>query len=105
MSQTPPKKQQDTDEDEVLGKAYDPRIVGRTWVYVQPYRMHMVASVGLMVLIAGANLAQPYLTKLAIDHIEAVATQTAAGRAIVPGDFTLLTVVALVYVACALASW
>ena len=60
--------QQRNQNGEVLGKAYDPQIVSRTWVYVQPYRGRMVFAVFLMICIAVANLAQPYLVKVAIDQ-------------------------------------
>jgi ABC-type multidrug transport system fused ATPase/permease subunit len=81
------------DEDEVLGKAYDPRIVRRTWSYVRPHQAKMLAALGLMLCIATANLLQPYLVKLAID----VAIQNA--------DLGLLTLAALAYVGTALVIW
>ena len=91
----PPKpvRRDDDDADEVLGKAYDPRIVSRTWTYVRPYRGRMALAVLLMIAIAGANLAQPYLIKLVIDG------------AIQQGDVRLLTLSAGAYVVCALVSW
>ncbi|MDQ3701758.1 MAG: hypothetical protein M3442_12680, partial [Chloroflexota bacterium] len=38
----PTRDGKDSEEDEVFGKAYDPRIVRRTSAYVRPYRRHMV---------------------------------------------------------------
>src|SRR5690242_15824921 len=104
-TQTARRKRDDLDEDEVLGKAYDPRIVARTWVYVHPYRMHMAAAVGLMILIAVCSLSQPFLTKLAIDRIQLVAGRASAGGGgIQAGDLQFITLVALGYVVCALGS-
>ena len=57
-----------TEDDEVLGKAYDPRIVARTWEYVKPHRGRMVLATLLMILIACANLSGPYLIKVALDR-------------------------------------
>ncbi|HXH27921.1 MAG TPA: ABC transporter ATP-binding protein, partial [Candidatus Polarisedimenticolia bacterium] len=54
-------------EDEVLGKAYDARLVGRLREFVAPQAPLMGASVTLMVVVMAAQLAQPYLVKLVID--------------------------------------
>ena len=54
-------------EETVLGKAYDARIVKRLWRYVQPYRRLVVLSVAVLFVIAGVQLVQPYLIKIAID--------------------------------------
>jgi ATP-binding cassette subfamily B protein len=54
-------------DDTVLGKAYDARIVRRLWGYVRPYRGLVALSVGLLLVIAAVQLAQPYLIKVAID--------------------------------------
>ena len=59
-----------SDHEEVLGKAYDARLMRRLLGYMRPHRVAigwtLVAIVGLSVL----QLAPPYLTKVAIDaHI------------------------------------
>ncbi|MEA5114969.1 MAG: ABC transporter ATP-binding protein [Geobacteraceae bacterium] len=57
-------------EDEIVGKAYDRRLLGRFLGYLAPYRMLAVASLLLLPPIAAAKLAQPWLLKIAIDgHI------------------------------------
>ncbi len=57
-------------EDEVLGKAYDARLVRRLWRYVHPYRGLVALSVTLLLSVSAAQLVQPYLMKVAIDdHI------------------------------------
>ena len=55
-------------DEDALGKAYDGRIVRRTWAYVRPYRGTCWPATALMICIAGANLAQPFLIKIAIDQ-------------------------------------
>ena len=90
----PPRpKAHDEEDDEVLGKAFDQRIVARTWVYVHPYRVQLLWATLLMMCIAVGNLAGPYLIKLAIDS------------AIADGDRSLLVVAAGGYVAASLLVW
>jgi len=54
-------------EEEVLGKAYDSRLMKRLLVYLKPYRGLVVLSVFILLISSLAQLAAPYLTKIAID--------------------------------------
>jgi len=54
-------------EDEVLGKAFDARLMRRLIRFLVPYRALFAACVLLTVLIAGIQLAIPYFSKIAID--------------------------------------
>jgi len=54
------------DEDQ-LEKAYDSRLMGRLLGYVKPYWQWMSLAIVLLLLITVADLARPYLIKLAID--------------------------------------
>ena len=55
------------EDDEVLGKAYDARLMRRLLAFVRPHT-HLVAASGvLLLLVSGVQLLQPYLVKLAID--------------------------------------
>ena len=56
------------DEDEILGKAYDGRIVRRLVPYLKPYRLIILVSLVLLLFSSAMDLAGPYLTKVAIDH-------------------------------------
>jgi len=57
-------------EDEIVGKAYDRKLLGRFIRYLRPYRRLVVCSLLLLPFIAAAKLAQPWLIKIAIDsHI------------------------------------
>ena len=56
--------------DEVLGKAYDARLMRWLLTYLRPHRRAVVVSLAAIVGYSGLQLAQPYLTKVAIDdHI------------------------------------
>ncbi len=54
-------------EDEVLGKAFDARLMRRLIRFLKPYRALFAACVLLTVVIAGIQLAIPYFSKIAID--------------------------------------
>ena len=56
------------DEEPVLGKAYDARIVRRLWRYVRPYRALVLLSFLLLLAVGAAQLVQPYLIKRGIDE-------------------------------------
>src|SRR5699024_6148413 len=54
---------------QVLGKAYDPRIVRRLLGFLRPYRQKVWLAVGLVLLATAADLAMPLLFKQAIDEV------------------------------------
>jgi ATP-binding cassette subfamily B multidrug efflux pump len=54
-------------EEEVLGKAYDSRLMKRLLGYLRPYKWQVVVALFSIVLKAGADVLGPYLTKTAID--------------------------------------
>ena len=55
-------------EDEILGRAYDARLMRRLLTYLRPYRWPVVLSVVLLLLTAGMDLLGPYFVKVAIDR-------------------------------------
>jgi ATP-binding cassette subfamily B protein len=55
-------------DDEVLGKAYDARLMRRLGHYLRPYWRPVALSFAAIVIGAAAQLAQPYLMKVAIDR-------------------------------------
>ena len=55
-------------EDEILGKAYDARLMRRLLGYLRPYRWAVIGSILLLLLNAGADLLGPYFVKVAIDR-------------------------------------
>jgi ATP-binding cassette, subfamily B, multidrug efflux pump len=57
----------DHHEEEVLGKAYDARLMRRLLKYLWPYKWHALTALVLTILSAPLVLAGPPLTKAAID--------------------------------------
>jgi len=54
-------------EEEVLGKAYDGRLMRRLVTYLRPYKWHVVVALGAIILKSGLDVLGPFLTKIAID--------------------------------------
>jgi ATP-binding cassette subfamily B protein len=54
-------------EEEVLGKAYDSRLMKRLLTYLAPYKWQTVLAIVAILIKAGADVLGPYLTKVAID--------------------------------------
>jgi ATP-binding cassette subfamily B protein len=55
-------------EDDILGAAYDSRLMGRLLRYVRPYRVAVAGAVVLLLLTSLASLVGPYLVRVAIDE-------------------------------------
>jgi len=73
------------DHDDVVGRAYDRRLMARLWAVSRPHRGLLVASAVLFPLISVVELVQPLLIKIAIDdHI-------------LKGDWPGLTRIALLF--------
>ena len=88
-------------DDEVLGKAYDARLMRRLLGYMRPYRARIGLAFFAILGLSLLQLAPPYLTKVAID------THIAAGDAdgLTPLALLLLGVLALSYVLEAVQTW
>ncbi len=74
-------------EETVLGKAYDARLVRWLWGWVRPHRRLVLLSLMLFICVSAVQLVQPYLIKVAIDNY------------MVPGRLEGLTTVALLFLA------
>jgi ATP-binding cassette subfamily B protein len=85
-------------EEEVLGKAYDAKLMRRLLRYLRPYKTQV--AVALAAIISGSvlQLAQPYLMKIAIDRY--IATQDLGGvdRIAIAYFFILIASFVLEYV-------
>src|SRR5581483_862865 len=57
----------DAHEEEVLGKAYDSRLMKRLLTYLRPYKWQVMLALTAIVLKAVADVFGPYLTKVAVD--------------------------------------
>lgn len=54
-------------DDEVLGKAYDARLMKRLLGYVKLYKKYVVFAILLNIVVAALGPVRPYLTKIAVD--------------------------------------
>ena len=72
-------------EEEVLGKAYDSRLMARLLRYLGPYKRQVAAAVGFLMLASALAMVGPYLTKVALDE------------AVPRSDGRLLVVLAAIY--------
>src|SRR5215831_8465453 len=54
-------------EEEVLGKAYDSRLMKRLLGYLRPYTWQVTVALAAIILKAAMDVAGPYLTKIAVD--------------------------------------
>ena len=55
-------------DEQVLGKAYDARLMHRLLGYIKPYRGSAVLAVLCILAASALSVIQPYLTKIAIDR-------------------------------------
>jgi len=78
--------QHTSSDDDILGKAYDPRIMRRLLGYLKPHRAQIILALVLMAVHSAAALAGPYIIRLAIDE------------GMVKGQTTLLTRLVLLFV-------
>jgi ATP-binding cassette subfamily B protein len=58
----------DLNEEQVLGKAYDARLMRRLLGYIRPYRGSAYLAILCLIAGSGFSILQPYLTKVAIDR-------------------------------------
>jgi ATP-binding cassette subfamily B protein len=80
-------------EEEVLGKAYDARLMRRLLTYLRPHASYVAGALLALVGDAVTQLAPPYLVKVAIDEY------------IAQGDLAGLNAIAVVYLVVLLASF
>ena len=69
-------------EEEVLGKAYDSRLMKRLLSYLRPYKWQVTGALLTIVLKALADVLGPYLTRTAIDKYLASANAGGARKSI-----------------------
>ena len=54
-------------EEEILGKAYDARLMKRLIKYLKPYRWYVLLGVLLSIIVSGMEAVRPWFTKYAVD--------------------------------------
>ena len=55
-------------EEEILGKAYDSRLMRRLLTYLRPYRWQVTIAIASIILKSGCDVLGPYLVKVAVDR-------------------------------------
>jgi len=81
------------DEDEVLGKVYDSKVISRLPKYMAPVKSWLALGAAGTVIRSLAALALPYLVAVATD------------RFIIEGNLGGLNIIAILYIGAALAVW
>ncbi len=54
-------------EDEILGKAYDSKLMKRLIRYLRPYKIQVIIAIILSLLVSALEAVRPYFTKVAVD--------------------------------------
>jgi ATP-binding cassette subfamily B multidrug efflux pump len=55
-------------EEEILGRAYDARLMRRLLKYLRPYTWHVVLGILLSIAVSAMEAVRPYFTKIAVDE-------------------------------------
>ncbi len=87
-------------EEEVLGKAYDSRLMRRLLKYLRPYTWQVALALAAIIIKAAADVLGPYLTKVAIDKYldRAPGTHSPLDRWLSPQPWTGIAQIAFLYV-------
>jgi ATP-binding cassette subfamily B multidrug efflux pump len=54
-------------EEEILGKAYDNKLMKRLLHYLRPYKWYVGTAILLSIVVSGLEAVRPYFTKIAVD--------------------------------------
>ena len=79
-------------DDDVLGKAYDGRLLARLFAYIHPYRAQLIAAVIFMATSSALAVSGPWVVGRAVDAVTA-------------GDVSTLRTWTLVFAAVAVVEW
>lgn len=80
-------------EEEVFGKAYDPKIIRRIWAFVHPYRKQIYIAVGAVIVFTLTQLAIPLIIRYAIDNGMAAGLSGTRTLALTVAAFVLVILV------------
>lgn len=90
MAEPGPSRARGMRDEEVLGKAYDSRLIRRLWRFVVPHWPLLLLGLVLIPLAIGFELAQPYLLKIVIDDY--IAARELDGLELVALAYVLLVI-------------
>ena len=92
-------------EEEVLGKAYDARLMARLLRHLRPYALPVAGAVLLLMLASGLAVVGPYLTKIALDEAIPAGDASHLLRLAVVYAVTLLLIFAAQYAQALVTTW
>ena len=94
-------------EEEVLGKAYDSRLMRRLLTYLRPYRLQVTIAIVSIVLKSFADVLGPDLTKVAVDRYLAPANAPTSGlwSWLSPRPMTGIAQISAIYIGLLLATF
>lgn len=92
-------------EEEVLGKAYDARLMARLLRCLRPYALPVAGAVLLLMLASGLAVVGPYLTKIALDEAVPAGDLAHLLRLAVVYAVTLLLIFAAQYAQALVTTW
>jgi ATP-binding cassette subfamily B multidrug efflux pump len=92
-------------EEEILGKAYDGKLMRRLLTYLRPYRRHVVLAILLSIVVSAMEAIRPYFVAIAVD--KNIAQKDGHGLLITTIEFFSLLVVRAVmqYLNTYLTQW
>jgi ATP-binding cassette subfamily B multidrug efflux pump len=97
--QTDPRKPKQQDDD-VVGKVYDARLMRRLVAYLSPYKLQVAISGVAIVLKAASDVLGPYLVKVAVDtYFAPTGHPSWLGRHLAPDPEHGVTQIGLLYLA------
>ncbi len=89
-------------DDEVVGKVYDARLMRRLVKYLRPYKLQVILSAASILIKAASDVAGPYLVKVAVDTYMSATPKEKLSRLahhLSPDPFTGITEIAGLYLA------
>src|SRR5579871_68192 len=95
-------------DDDVVGKAYDGRLMRRLLTYLRPYKLQTILSAFAIFFKAGSDVLGPYLVKVAVDTYMTDATPAKLSwlaRHLSPTPMTGITQIAALYLGALLLTF
>ncbi|HTV10102.1 MAG TPA: ABC transporter ATP-binding protein [Candidatus Aquilonibacter sp.] len=93
-------------DEDVVGKAYDSRLMRRLVRYLAPYKLAAGVSAGAILLKSASDVAGPYFVKVAVDtYLAPAGTRGWLGRHLSPNAITGIEQLALLYLGALLLSF
>ena len=93
-------------EEEVLGKAYDSRLMKRLLTYLRPYKWQVAVSLVAIFLKAGADVLGPFLTAVVVDrYLAPVHKHTFFDAFLSPNPYRGIAQIAALYVGLIVVSF